>query len=129
MDAPAKTRTRARRLRRNLTFTEKKLWARIRRGALGGLHFRRQHPFGRFVLDFYCDAVRLAVEVDGGIHDLESKQLDDALRDAWLAEREVRVLRISDKLLLSRPEQVDALILAEAAKPFRRSPGRTMSPQ
>lgn len=129
MDAPAKTRNRARRLRRDLTYTEKKLWARIRRGALGGLHFRRQHPFGRFVLDFYCDAVRLAVEVDGGIHNLESKQLDDALRDAWLNERRIRVLRISDILLINHPDRVDALILAEAAKRFERPSARTVSQQ
>lgn len=129
MDAPAKTRARARRLRRELTFTEKKLWARIRRGALGGLHFRRQHPFGRFVLDFYCDAVRLAIEVDGGIHNLDSKQIDDALRDMWLAEREVRVLRIPDSMLLNHPDLVEAMILTEAAKPFKRSPGRTHSLQ
>ncbi|MDQ0466487.1 very-short-patch-repair endonuclease [Caulobacter ginsengisoli] len=129
MDAPAKTRDRAHKFRREMTFTEKKLWTRLRRNALGGLHFRRQHPFGRFVLDFYCDAVRLAVEVDGGIHNLETKQIDDALRDMWLAERHIRVLRIPSNLVVNDPARVEVMILAEAAKPFTRSPGRTLSPQ
>jgi very-short-patch-repair endonuclease len=129
MDAPAKTRARAKKFRRDLTYTEARLWTRIRRGALGGLHFRRQHPFGRFVLDFYCDQVRLAVEVDGGIHQLEARQIDDALRDIWLAEHRIRVLRIPSKWVTDCPDRVDALILAEAAKPFERPKVRTVSPQ
>lgn len=129
MDAPVGTRDRARRFRREMTFTERKLWARLRRRALGGLHFRRQHPFGRFVLDFYCDAVRLAVEVDGGIHRLEARQIDDALRDLWLEERFVRVLRIPANLVVNDPDKVERLILVEARKPFTRRETRTVSPQ
>ena len=129
MDASAKTRSRARQLRRQMTFSEVVLWKLLRRGGLEGLHFRKQHPFGRFVLDFYCDEVRLAVEVDGGIHKLEAKRVDDVERDAWLAERRVRVLRIPSGLAVHDPNRVKGLILAAAAKSFERPWGRTASAQ
>jgi len=58
--------SRARKLRKDLTEAEKKLWRALRRDQLGGLNFRRQHPIGPYVLDFYCPKLGLAVEVDGG---------------------------------------------------------------
>ena len=81
---------RARRLRRNSTDVEMKLWQRIRNRQLGA-DFRCQHPAGPFVLDFYCPTLRLAIELDGGQH---AEQLGrDCRRDAWLAQRNVTVLR------------------------------------
>ncbi len=65
---------RARQFRRNETKAERKLWNALRGGKLAGLRFRRQHPLGRFTLDFYCEALRLCVEVDGGQHD--GRELD-----------------------------------------------------
>jgi very-short-patch-repair endonuclease len=82
--------TRARQLRRNSTDVEIKLWQRLRNRQLG-VDFRRQHPAGPFVLDFYCPALGLAVELDGGQH--VRAQDRDARRDAWLAARGVTVLR------------------------------------
>lgn len=58
----------ARRLRRNQTHVESLLWRQLRRRELGGIKFRRQHPIGGFVVDFYCDAAELGVELDGGGH-------------------------------------------------------------
>ena len=58
----------ARDLRAEPTPSEQQLWASIRGSRLAGLKFRRQHPIGRFVIDFHCPEKRLAVEVDGGIH-------------------------------------------------------------
>jgi very-short-patch-repair endonuclease len=80
----------ARRLRRDSTDVEMKLWQKLRNRQLG-VDFRRQHPAGEFVLDFYCPALRLTIELDGGQH-AESVQRDHH-RDAWLARREVSVLR------------------------------------
>ena len=57
-----------------------------------GLHFRRQHPIGPYVLDFYCDAARLAVEVDGEGH--VGRVEADVRRDRWLLAHGVRTLRI-----------------------------------
>jgi len=56
---------RARHLRREPTDVERKLWYRLRREQLSGLSFRRQHPIGPYVLDFYCPSIGLAIELDG----------------------------------------------------------------
>src|SRR5688572_19382741 len=99
MEAPKATVARARSLRRRMTPPEARLWVSLRRSA-HGLRFRRQHPIGPFVLDFYCDSVRLAVEVDGQQHWLGKAQLRDLERDEWLRLRGVRVLRLSASLVL-----------------------------
>jgi very-short-patch-repair endonuclease len=77
-----------------MTLPEVLLWKVIRGRRLGGWLFRRQHPIGPYVLDFYCPAARLAVEVDGAVHGLADKAASDAVRDQWLAGRGVRVLRL-----------------------------------
>ena len=77
-------RDQARRLRRDQTETERRLWARLRARQLCGAKFRRQHPIGRFVADFCCLEHGLVVELDGGQH-FESRQMKrDAKRDAFL---------------------------------------------
>jgi very-short-patch-repair endonuclease len=81
-----------------MTPAEHVLWQALRGGATDGLRFRKQHPVGRFVLDFYCAARKLAVEVDGGIHD-EQRDLD-AERTAALALRGIRVIRFRNEEVL-----------------------------
>jgi very-short-patch-repair endonuclease len=66
------------------------LWQKLRNRQLG-VDFRRQHPAGQFVLDFYAPALRLAIELDGGQH--AQSQGRDRQRDAWLVERGVAVIR------------------------------------
>jgi very-short-patch-repair endonuclease len=88
------TLKRARRMRQSLTGPEVGLWVRLRNGQLGGFRFRRQHPIGPYILDFYCPEVRLAVEIDGPVHSDPDQIRHDARRDEWLAMRGVRVLRI-----------------------------------
>ena len=85
--------TRARTMRRALTPPEARLWVCLRRRGLGELKFRRQHPVGPYVLDFYCAEATLAVEVDGQGH-LENGG-HDARRDRWLAGQGIAVLRIA----------------------------------
>ena len=65
MRAPDATMKRAKALRRTLTPPETRLWMQMKAGALGGLHWRKQHPVGPYVLDFYCARAKLCVEVDG----------------------------------------------------------------
>ena len=116
MRAPAETFTRARRLRREMTLPEVLLWRALRRKALAGLRLRKQHPMGGCVLDFYLPAARLAIEVDGCAHDMGENPARDARRDAWLAARGVRVLRIpaADVLDEDRREGVLRLIAEQA---------------
>ena len=90
--SPAKL-TFAREQRRQPTAGERLLWEHLRDGALGP-KFRRQHPLGDFVLDFYCPEAKLAVEVDGPSH--AERPGYDAWRDAQLARRGVRVLRLPE---------------------------------
>jgi very-short-patch-repair endonuclease len=95
MRAPIVTFKRARTLRRDMSLPEVLLWQELRGGRLGGLRFRRQHPVGPYVLDFYCPGDKLAVEVDGAAHDFVEQGRRDERRDAWLAERGIRVLRFA----------------------------------
>jgi very-short-patch-repair endonuclease len=61
-------------LRKDMTPAEKILWQRLAERQPGGFKFRRQHPLGRFIADFYCAEARLVVEIDGGIHNAQSEQ-------------------------------------------------------
>jgi very-short-patch-repair endonuclease len=76
---------------------------RLRRHQLG-VHFRRQHPLGPYIVDFCCVERLLIVEIDGG-HHLEQRARDD-VRSAWLASRGFRVLRFSDADVLKETETV-----------------------
>ena len=84
---------RARALRRAMTLPEVLLWRELRQRP-SDLKFRRQHPSGPFVLDFYGEAAVLAIEVDGMAHDMGNAPQRDERRDAWLAERGITTLRI-----------------------------------
>ena len=94
MEAPKPTIARARRLRRMMTPPELRLWAALRGGKVGALRFRRQHPIGSYILDFYCADARLAVEVDGEGHWRGDQPELDARRDGWMARRGIETLRI-----------------------------------
>ena len=89
-----------------MTPPEARLWVALRRKTQG-LRFRRQHPVGPYVLDFYCVSANLAVEVDGQTHWLGDAPARDAERDAWLALRGIRTLRISASLVF---EDLDAAL-------------------
>ena len=80
----------ARRLRQNMTDAERKLWRALRDRQLDDVKFRRQHPLGRYVLDFFCEEHKLAVEVDGGQH---ADSTEDKARTAWLQAHGCRALR------------------------------------
>ena len=84
---PRQTAT-ARRLRRRQTEAERILWRALRARQLNGLKFRRQVPFGPYILDFYCPTARLVIEADGGQHTLAR----DAHRDAYLIRKGLIVL-------------------------------------
>ncbi|MDI1282329.1 endonuclease domain-containing protein [Brevundimonas sp.] len=85
---------RARRLRKAPTFTEARLWKRLRTFAV---RFRRQAPIGPFVVDFACHRAKLVIEVDGGVHTLPEVALRDVERDAWLTGQGYTVLRFTSR--------------------------------
>ena len=104
---------RARELRHEQTPAERTLWARLRRKQLYGLRFRRQHPIGRFIVDFYCASAKVAIEIDGPVH-LEQRVLDEE-RTRWLADRGYTVLRFTNEQVERQVEQVLCKI-AEACR-------------
>lgn len=117
MTASDKAYKNARRLRRELSLPEKLLWVRIRRG---DLHFRRQHPIGNYVLDFYCPTAKLAVEVDGQAHDFGDRPQRDDRRANWLKAQGIDVLRIAAKEVLRDPDEIAEAVInycANAASP------------
>ena len=95
-----------RELRRHATDAEAALWSILRRHGLAGAKFRRQHPCGPFILDFYCPRKRLAIELDGGQHYQASGQAYDARRDRYLASRGIKVLRFGSDLIFREREGV-----------------------
>ena len=91
-----------------MTLPELVLWRELRRRQLSK-HFRRQHPEGPYVLDFYCSSPKLVVEVDGAAHDFVPQALHDERRDAWLNERGIRVLRFAAAEILD-DRSIDAVL-------------------
>ena len=106
-------RTRAQQLRRQMTKPERLLWSRLRDHRTG-LHFRRQHAAGPYVLDFYCAAAKLCVEVDGASHEMTSQH--DRQRAAMLLrEFGIVTLRVAASDVLKNLEGVVAHV-AETAR-------------
>jgi very-short-patch-repair endonuclease len=104
MREAAKIKT-ARRLRRTMTKPETWLWVRLRARTNERIVFRKQHPVGPYVLDFYCAQARLAVEVDGEIHTRDAQRARDAVRDVWLTEQGIHVHRVIARDLLAAPDE------------------------
>jgi very-short-patch-repair endonuclease len=102
--------TGARELRTRQTPAEELLWRAIRGRQINGLKFRRQHPIGPFVVDFCCPERRLAIELDGGVHD--SQQDYDAERDRWLQAAGYRVLRFPNDAVMHNISSVLDRILS-----------------
>ncbi|SMH51808.1 endonuclease domain-containing protein [Mesorhizobium australicum] len=117
MRAEKRTFQRARQLRGDLSLPEVILWDCLRGRRLDGLRFRRQHPVGPYVLDFYHAEGKLAVEVDGAHHDLQEQISHELRRDGWLAEHGVRVMRIAARDVLDEKALEGILVMiAEAAR-------------
>lgn len=107
------TLMRAKRLRREMSLPEVLLWKALKQRP-AGLKFRKQHPIGRFVADFYCDVANLVVEVDGINHDMGNQPVFDIERDSWMRAQGMTVLRIPAREVLSDVDAAIAAILAAA---------------
>ena len=87
-----------------MTNAEKLLWSKLRRRQLNGLFFRRQHPYGFYILDFFCHEVNLAVEVDGEIH--LDKIFYDNERTKYLKSTGISVIRFTNNEVETRMDYV-----------------------
>jgi very-short-patch-repair endonuclease len=95
----------ARMLRRNMTDGERRLWSLLRRNQLG-VKFRRQVPMGRYVLDFYCVKAKLNVELDGSQHYTPKGHENDAVRDEYLRQQGIKIMRFFSSEVLTNPDGV-----------------------
>lgn len=96
----------SRSLRINMTDAEQALWHRIRRKQIQGVQFYRQKPLLSFIVDFYCPAAKLVVELDGSQHLEKEHQIKDQKRDAALAGLGLRVLRFDNRQVLLETDAV-----------------------
>jgi very-short-patch-repair endonuclease len=88
---------RARELRQTMTAAEAMLWERLRANRLAGFHIRRQQVIDGFIVDFYCHAAQLVIELDGPVH--KDQREYDAARDEVLARRGLQVVRFSNEAI------------------------------
>ncbi len=105
----------ARRFRRSAGPAEDRIWQLVRRDAVDGLRFRRQHPVGPFIVDFACIDIRLIVEIDGGVHGLETVAARDRARQIAIEALGWIVLRFSNDQALNEPHIITDAIRAHAA--------------
>ena len=101
-------KAKAKELRKDMTESERILWNYLRRNQQNGMYFRRQHPYGIYILDYYCFEANLAVEVDGKIH-LDQKEYD-LERTKYLESSGLNVLRIKNEDIEDRIDWVIELI-------------------
>lgn len=96
---------RASKFRRQQTFAEEILWNYLRTKPFG-FKFRRQHPFSVYILDFFCYQLKLAIEVDGSVHEVEEEKENDQIRQKQLEKENLCFLRFSNNEIIQEPEKV-----------------------
>lgn len=94
----------AKKLRQNMTFSEVKLWKKLKNGQMMGYDFDRQRPVGNYIIDFYCKDLQLALEVDGITHEDEKVMLNDKIRQNELEVLGVSFLRFDALLVVNKVE-------------------------
>ena len=124
---PRDTLKKARKLRSEMSLPEVILWAQLRKRP-GGFKFRRQHPVGHYILDFYCPSVRLAIEVDGFVHDSAGQASRDDKRSAFLKTQHIATLRVPAKVVLGEIEVAVTRIVEVCRQRAERMSGKPMVP-
>jgi very-short-patch-repair endonuclease len=106
--------TMARRLRRDETLAERLLWEELRDRRLGGFKWKRQVPRVGYVVDFCCNAARLAVEIDGWVHEyILGRAQADLLRTQALEREGLRIVRFTNQEVIDKRSMVCEVILHE----------------
>ena len=93
-------------LRKNMTKAEQRLWEELRNRKLNGFRFRRQHPIGIFIVDFFCYEAMLSIEIDGSVHDTSFQSERDIERSKMLSELGIKELRFINKQIFNSLESV-----------------------
>jgi very-short-patch-repair endonuclease len=118
-EGESQSRVYAKQLRQNMTKAEVILWVNLRKRAINGARFRRQHPIGPYIADFACIAAKLVVEVDGATHWTPDELAYDAKRTKYLEEQGWTVLRVNNIDVYENMDDVWRVIAAQLAPPAR----------
>ena len=113
-------KSRRRALRASLTLAEARLWLHLKQGQLKGRKFRRQHSVGAYILDFYCPAEKLPIELDGASHDHDTAQAQDFRRTRYLQDQGIRVIRFENRDVMENLEGVLAAIASQFGAPAKQ---------
>jgi very-short-patch-repair endonuclease len=103
----------ARSMRQNMTEAELILWIKLKNREIFKAKFRRQHPAGMFIIDFYCHEYKLAIELDGPIHDIDDNPEKDTNRTSLLEKLGIKVIRFSNYDVFNNIDQVISTIQKE----------------
>jgi very-short-patch-repair endonuclease len=93
-------------LRTSETKAEKLLWKKLNKNQISGFRFKRQHPIGDCIADFYCHKAKLVIELDGLYHNRAEQKFHDKIRTNFLEEFQIRVIRFSDEEIFTDIERV-----------------------
>lgn len=114
---------RAKELRQESTKAEQHAWRLLRNRRMLGLKFRREVPIEDYIVDFYCDELSLVIELDGDVHEKQSKRARDEKRDKRLEELGYMVVRLTNAQIISNSNALVKII-----RSLRPSPGRLRRP-
>jgi len=103
-------------LRKNQTDAESIIWSKLKSKQINGLKFYRQFGIGKYVIDFFCPSIKLAIEIDGGQHNEEKIKLDDEQRSKFLEDNEIKVIRFWNNEIIKNLEGVYEKILDVTGK-------------
>jgi len=107
----------SRQLRKDMTDAERPLWSKIRRKQINNCQFYRQRVIGSYIVDFYCHSARLVIELDGGQHFTDEAIERDEVRDRFLRNQGLKVLRFSDSEVFENTDGVLDKILEVLENP------------
>jgi len=91
----------AKELRKTQTEAEKILWSKLNKNQISGLQFRRQHPIDKFITDFFCPKIKLAIEIDGSIHDIPEYHIHDLGRSDIIKDFGITIVRFTNEQIIN----------------------------
>ena len=119
---PPRNRAFAKQMRQKMPDAEFRLWCELRNRGLSGLRFRRQHPMGAFIVDFFCPEKKLIIEIDGEQHAFEPNRRADLERTRWLESQGHLVVRFWTNEVMQDLDAVCEAILAASRRECGTSP-------
>jgi len=93
-------------LRKNMTDAESLLWSKLRKRQMKGFQIYRQRIIGNYIVDFYCPKAKQIIEIDGGQHYTDSGAKEDRIRDNYMRDHGLKVLRFSDQEVFKNLNEV-----------------------